>query len=206
MKRDPIVHSWNNVQIFPLILIFRKHLRAKKVIDWIILMEFRFIDLMYQATLESLKTHQVPQWFEDAKFGIFIHWGLYSVPGYAILKEERDRGKIDNLYAEWYLNSIMKRNTPTWAYHKQKFGANFDYYSFKETFNQEIKKWDPQQMADLFQKAGAKYVVQVTKHHDGFCMWPTKYPNPKRENLFCTRDVVGELAAAVRSKGMRFSI
>ena len=78
---------------------------------------------------------------------------------------------------------------------------DFDYYNFRETFNQELEKWDPAAMSDLFLKAGARYVVLVTKRHDGFCMWPTDTPNPNISDLFAKRDVVGELSSAVKERG-----
>ena len=126
----------------------------------------------YEPSLDSLRTHPVPSWFEDAKLGIFIHWGLYSVPGYAVTKTEIQQGMRGHRYAEWYLDSLRKRQPATWKYHLDHYGSDFDYYQFKDTFNDQVKKWDPNTMAEIIRAAGARYVVLVTKHHDGFCLCP----------------------------------
>ena len=73
-------------------------------------------------------------------------------------------------------------------------------------FNEAIKKWDPHKMAEVFSKAGAKYVVLVTKHHDGFTLWPSKYKNPKKENFSASRDIVGELSEAVKAKRLKMGL
>jgi alpha-L-fucosidase len=127
----------------------------------------------YEATIESLNQHPLPQWFDDAKLGIFIHWGLYSVPGWAPL-EMVDFTKPDflkkNPYAEWYYNTVRIDGSPTQAYDKEHFGADHDYYSFSGTFDSESKKWNPDTWAKTFKDAGAKYVVLTTKHHEGFTL------------------------------------
>ncbi|MFW9866904.1 MAG: alpha-L-fucosidase [Candidatus Thorarchaeota archaeon] len=159
----------------------------------------------------SIKAHQVPDWFHDAKLGIFIHWGLFSVPAYAAgkltLGESEKRGIEEhfknNPYAEWYLNSLRIEGSPTQKYHAENYGENFSYDDFIPIFNEEIKKWNPKKMVDLFKKAGAKYVVLVTKHHDGFLLWPSKYPNPKKKNYNASRDLVGELTKNVKLQGLK---
>ena len=167
--------------------------------------------MKYTPEKESLKLHKVPEWFHDAKLGIFIHWGLFSVPAFAAEKltlgESQKRG-VDvhlknNPYAEWYLNSLRIKGSPTQKYHKEKYGDDFSYDRFAEIFNEEIKKWNPEEMVDLFKKAGAKYVVLVTKHHDGFLLWPSKYPNPKKEDYYASRDIVEELTKVVKKKGLK---
>ncbi|MHA1723675.1 MAG: alpha-L-fucosidase [Promethearchaeota archaeon] len=166
--------------------------------------------MKYSPTIESLKKHEVPAWFHDAKLGIFIHWGLYSVPAFAVtgldLIQSMKRGIEEhfknNPYAEWYLNSL-RIPSETQKYHFEKYGKDFTYDDFVEIFNEEIKKWNPDEWAGLFKKAGAKYVVLVTKHHDGFLMWPSKHPNPKKKNYHASRNIVAELSAAVRKKGMK---
>lgn len=158
-----------------------------------------------------MKTHQVPEWFHDAKLGIFIHWGLFSVPAYAAgkltLGESEKRGIEEhfknNPYAEWYLNSLRLDGSPTQKFHKENYGDNFSYDEFAPIFNEEIKKWNPNKMVELFKKAGAKYVVLVTKHHDGFLLWPSKYPNPKKDNYYASRDIVGELTKTVKDSGLK---
>jgi alpha-L-fucosidase len=153
----------------------------------------------------------VPDWFHNAKLGIFVHWGLYSVPAFAVtgldLVESMKRGLEEhfenNPYAEWYLNSLRIEGSPTQQYHNDTYGEDFVYDDFVPIFNEEIKKWNPKEWAELFNKAGAKYVVLVTKHHDGFLLWPSKYPNPKKKNYKASRDIVGELSKEVRKKGLK---
>jgi len=167
----------------------------------------------FEPNWESLKTHEVSDWFHDAKLGIFIHWGLYSVPGWA--KPTGELGKVDwdvwfknNPYAEWYLNSLRIEGSPTAEYHKETYGEDFDYLDFIPQFNEAIQNWDPNSWAKLFREVGARYVVLTTKHHDGFCLWPTKVDNPNREEgqEHAARDLAGELTQAVRAEGMRMGL
>jgi alpha-L-fucosidase len=167
----------------------------------------------YEATLESLGRHPLPEWYADAKLGIFIHWGLYSVPGWApLVHPTHDFESIDyithNPYAEWYLNSMRLDGSPTQAYHREHYGANYDYYNFAPIFNKEIQKWDPDIWAKTFREAGAKYVVLTTKHHDGFTLWPSSTPNPKlpADRQHASRDIVGQLTEAVRKQGLRMGL
>ena len=165
----------------------------------------------YTPEKESLKLHKVPKWFHDAKLGIFIHWGLFSVPAYAAgkleLGESQKRGIEEhfknNPYAEWYLNSLRIDGSPTQKFHEENYGDDFSYDDFVSIFNKEIEKWNPNEMVELFKKAGAKYVVLVTKHHDGFLLWPSKYPNPKKETYYASRDIVGELTEEVKKNGLK---
>jgi alpha-L-fucosidase len=169
----------------------------------------------YEPTLESLNKHPLPQWYAGAKLGIFIHWGLYSVPGWAPLSHpEHDFASADyikyNPYAEWYLNVLRIPGSPTAEYHKQHYGADFGYYEFAPIFNRESKKWDPEQMATIFREAGARYVVLTSKHHEGFTLWPSSTPNPspslKASQLHAERDIVGELTTAVQKQGMKMGL
>lgn len=167
----------------------------------------------YEATLESLNRHPLPQWYADAKLGIFVHWGLYSVPGWApLVHPQHDFTNTDymmnNPYAEWYLNSMRIEGSPTQAYHRDHYGANYDYYNFAAVFDREIQKWNPDTWAEVFRNAGAKYVVLTSKHHDGFTLWPSTTPNPTLppDRQRATRDLVGELTASVRKQGMRMGL
>src|SRR4030081_3534780 len=167
----------------------------------------------YEATVESLNRHPLPAWYADAKLGIFIHWGLYSVPGWApLVHPGHDFDSLDyimhNPYAEWYLNSMRLEGSPTQAYHRDHYGANYDYYNFAPIFNKEIEKWNPDAWAKIFSDAGAKYVVLTTKHHDGFTLWPSSSPNPKlpSDRQHASRDIVGELTTAVRDQGLRMGL
>src|SRR5215470_10982143 len=108
----------------------------------------------YEPTLESLNQHSLPQWYDDAKLGIFIHWGLYSVPGWApLVHPEHDFSSEDyiknNPYAEWYLNVLRIDGSPTQKYHAEHYGQDYDYYNFAETFDKEIQKWKPEEMAEI---------------------------------------------------------
>jgi alpha-L-fucosidase len=163
-----------------------------------------------------IKNHQLPAWFDGAKLGIFIHWGLFSVPAYAYVEGEgKDINQMTkmgleyyfahNPYAEWYLNTLRIDGSPTQAYHQENYGTK-SYEDFANDFNDALAGWDPAGWADLFQAAGARYAVLVTKHHDGFTLWPSDFPNPNpgKENYHATRDVPGELAEAVRARGLRF--
>jgi len=171
--------------------------------------------MTFAATLESVKTHVVPDWFHDAKLGIFIHWGLYSVPGWApttgplheVVAKEGWKGWFGrNPYAEWYMNSLRIAGSPTAEYHARHFGADVPYEQFADAFNRDTAHWDPAVWADLFKRAGARYVVLTTKHHDGFLLWPSTHPNPFRQGYHATRDLVGDLTTAVRAAGMRMGL
>ena len=169
----------------------------------------------YEPTIASLDTHPLPQWYAGAKLGIFIHWGLYSVPGWAPLSHpSHDFASVDyiknNPYAEWYLNVMRVPGSPTQAYHKEHYGANFGYYDFAPIFNRESKKWNPDDWAKTFHDAGARYVVLTTKHHEGFTLWPstTVNPNPSipQNQRHAERDIVGDFAAAVRKTDMKMGL
>ncbi len=169
----------------------------------------------YQPTIESLDTHPLPQWYAGAKLGIFIHYGLYSVPGWAPLSHpDHDFRNIDyirnNPYAEWYLNVMRIPGSPTEAYHREHFGADFNYYDFAPIFNRESQKWNPDQWATIFHEAGARYVVLTSKHHEGFTLWPSTTPNPTPtlplNRQHAERDIVGDLTTAVRKQGLHMGL
>jgi alpha-L-fucosidase len=167
----------------------------------------------YEPTLDSLDQHPLPRWYSNAKLGIFVHWGLYSVPGWAPLSHpEHDFNSqdyiINNPYAEWYYNVMRIDGSPTQAYHREHYGADFNYYDFAPIFDREIQKWNPDQWAAIFHQAGARYVVLTSKHHDGFTLWPSSTPNPTLppDRQHATRDIVGELSAAVRKLDMSMGL
>ena len=155
----------------------------------------------------------VPRWFQDAGFGIFIHWTAASVPAYAPVGASPfdlaatsgwEKAMAESPYVEWYQNSLAIAGSPVQRHHEQVYG-NLPYDAFVTTFLAGIREWDPAPWAELFSEAGARYVVLVTKHHDGVLLWPSDSPNPFRGNAWQSeRDVVGELGDAVRSRGMRF--
>ncbi len=167
--------------------------------------------------METVNIHRQnpPQWFKDADFGIFIHWGPSSVPAFAPVDVD-DYAKLmrekppeymfqNNPYADWYQNSMRIKGSPAAAYHKEHFGDQ-PYTAFAEEFKKRAKTVDVEQWADLFQQAGAKYVVVVSKHHDGFVLFDTKVENPKIPGYHLDFDHVGNLAAACRKRGMRFGV
>ena len=171
--------------------------------------------MTFEPTLDSVRQHQMPAWFDDAKLGIFIHWGLFSVPGWAPLagdiseateKQGWEHWFESNSYAEWYLNSLKFENGPTRQYHTDTYGTDFGYDDFVPQFNEAVQRWNPDNMAALFQQVGARYVVLTTKHHDGFTLWPTQHPCPRKPDYFTTRDLTGELTNAVRARGMRMGL
>src|ERR1700722_5093512 len=171
------------------------------------------VKVHYEPTLESLNSHPLPQWYADAKLGIFVHWGLYSVPGWAPLSHpEHDFRNIDyiknNPYAEWYYNVMRIDGSPTQAYHREHYGAGYNYYNFAPSFDQQSMKWKPEQWASIFHDAGARYVVLTSKHHEGFTLWPSSIPNPTlpKDRQHATRDIVGELTTAVTNHGMRMGL
>lgn len=167
----------------------------------------------YAPSRSSLRQHPVPAWFEDAKLGIFIHWGLFSIPGFAprlnhvseAFTQHYRLSSVMTPYTEWYQNAIRVPESPAAAHHAREWQGR-PYADFKQGFEAGLAQWDPQDWARLFKRAGARYVVLVTKHHDGFCLWPSSVENPHRKGWTTERDVVGELAAAVRAEGLRFGI
>jgi alpha-L-fucosidase len=167
----------------------------------------------YQPAWDSLDQRATPAWFTDAKFGIFIHWGVYSVPSYAPVIP----GKL--AYAEWYWNALTEgKNDPkasaiqtgTWAYHQKQYGADFPYQDFAPQFRAEL--FDPDHWADVFARSGAKYVALTSKHHEGFALWPSKEASAtwgRPWNAVETgpkRDLLGDLSDAVRRKGLRMGV
>jgi alpha-L-fucosidase len=150
-----------------------------------------------------------PAWFTEARFGIFIHWGVYSVPAYAPVIP----GRL--AYSEWYWNAMTngqrEKANPvqkgTWEYHRKMYGADFPYQDFAPRFRAEL--FDPDHWADVFERSGAKYVVLTSKHHDGFALWPSREASAswgRPWNAVETgpqRDVLGDLTAAVRRKGLK---
>jgi alpha-L-fucosidase len=171
--------------------------------------------MSYEPTKSSLRTRPRPGWYDDAKLGIFVHWGPQSVPGWAPTAGEyakllAERGWhywfANNPYAEWYQNTLKIPGSPTQAYHLRTYGADYPYDNFVPLFEQATQRWDPGAWADTFAQAGARYVVLTTKHHDGYLLWPSEHPNPKQPGHRSKRDLVGELSGAVRGRDMRMGL
>lgn len=161
----------------------------------------------YSADPASLNAHPLPRWFDDAKFGIFIHWGLYSVPAFAPFGPNSHPQAPDsnryNPYAEWYANTMQFPESETAAFHRATHG-DAPYTQFAAPFEAAAARADYGQWARVFAASGARYVTLVTKHHDGFALWPSQVANPHRPGWHSRTDVVGRLAAAVRAQRMRF--
>lgn len=166
--------------------------------------------MKYLPKMESVETHQVPKWYEDAKLGIFIHWGLFSVPAFAPPSYELGEISDDRLwlannpYAEWYMNSLRLGHGLTYEHHKKTYGVDFPYYRFAELWKAE--KWDPAAWAALFKKAGAQYVIPVTKHHDGFCLWDSAYTDFNSAKQGPARDIIAELSMSLRQESIRMGL
>lgn len=143
----------------------------------------------YQDTWDSLSTIQIPGWFAQAKFGIFIHWGLYSLAAH------------EN---EWYSRNMYIQEKEEWDYHRKTFGPHteFGYKDFIPLFQAE--KFDPYEWAQLFAQAGAKYIMSVAEHHDGFQMYDSAVSQWNTVRMGPHRDILGELKAACKKEGLRF--
>jgi len=146
----------------------------------------------YQPNWDSLDSRPVPEWYLDAKFGIFIHWGVYSVPSWAPVGE----------YAEWYWTRVMAGSGPTYDFHVKTYGKDFTYQEFGPMFHAEI--WNPDEWAQLFSQAGARYVVPTSKHHEGFTLWPSAVSwNWNAKDVGPRRDLLGDLFTSLRSYDLR---
>ncbi|MEP6898272.1 MAG: alpha-L-fucosidase [Rhodanobacter sp.] len=145
----------------------------------------------FRANWTSLEKYRSPGWYDDAKFGIFIHWGVYSVPAFG---------------SEWYPRLMYQQGTKEFAHHVATYGpqAKFGYKDFIPMFRAE--HFDPQAWARLFHDAGARYVVPVAEHHDGFAMYDSKLSDWTAVRMGPHRDIIGLLSRAIRAQGMHFGI
>ena len=161
--------------------------------------------IRYLPKWESLDSRPTPKWFAEAKLGIFIHWGIYSVPSWGPKRHLVDTpGKA---YAEWYwaaisINRNMEHGKLYYKHHVDTYGNKFQYQDFAPMFKAEM--FDPDEWAELFAHSGARYVVLVAKHHDGFCLWPSaQSPNWNSVDIGPHRDLVGDISTAVRKQGLK---
>lgn len=153
---------------------------------------------------EQIDNRPIPQWWKDAKFGIFIHWGPYSVPAFSKVGE----------YSEWYWKDLVDTTRVSHKtvreFHDTNYGAGFTYPDFIPSFTCEF--FDPDQWAKIFQDAGAKYVVVTSKHHDGYTLWDSKeatnsWGRPwSSTNTGPQRDLLGDLTRAVRKTSVKMGI
>ena len=143
----------------------------------------------YEPTWESLAQHgAAPEWYEKAVFGIYFHWGVYSVPAYG---------------GEKYYRSMYRPGHGVYEYHSKTYGdpLKFGYHDFIPMFKAE--KWDPNRWAQLFENAGADFAGSIAEHGDGFAMWDTKYDEYNAKDMGPHRDIVGEMVQALRNRGMK---
>jgi len=143
----------------------------------------------FRPDWESLQKYEVPEWYKDAKFGIFIHWGVYSVPAFG---------------NEWYPRNMYRPESDEYKHHVATYGPveKFGYKDFVPMFKAE--HFDPAAWARLFKEAGAQYVVPVAEHHDGFAMYGSGLSDWTAAKMGPHRDVIGELAKAARAEGLHF--
>ncbi len=141
----------------------------------------------YRDTWESLSSYQVPEWYRNAKFGIFIHWGIYSVPAFG---------------SEWYSRNMYIRDSLEYRHHVETYGKHteFGYKDFIPMFTAD--KFDPDAWAEVFAQAGARYVVPVAEHHDGFQMYKSEISHWNAAEMGPKRDVLGQLKESCRKKGI----
>lgn len=172
-------------------------MRMKPLIVMICLLAVQVLQAQpYRPEWESLDKRPVPQWFQDAKFGIFIHWGVYAVPGWS------PKGN----YAEWYQQGLQTTDTARQRYHQSKFG-NRSYYELAGDFKAEL--YNPDEWAKLFAHSGARYIVLTSKHHDGFALWPSREASSSwgfpwnAAEVGPKRDLLGDLFTAVRKTPVR---
>ena len=139
----------------------------------------------------SLQGYRTPAWFNDAKFGIFIHWGVFSVPAFG---------------SEWYSRNMYKQGTPDFAHHVATYGpqSKFGYKDFIPQFR--MQHFDADAWAVLFQQSGARYVIPVAEHHDGFALYNTALTPWNAVAMGPHRDLIGDLQRAVRAHGMHFGV
>jgi alpha-L-fucosidase len=151
----------------------------------------------YTSDWASLDQRPVPHWWREAKFGIFIHWGLYAVPAYA----PTDADNVYAKYSEHYDNRVRTGNAAFTNFHARTYGPRTAYADFATQFRAE--HFDPDRWADLFKKSGARYIVLTSKHHDGFALWPSAYsPRWNAQALGPHRDLAGDLTEAVKKAGL----
>lgn len=146
----------------------------------------------YQPNWESLATHTpAPEWFRNDKFGIYFHWGVYSVPAFG---------------NEWYPRHMHDKNRKEYTHHVNKYGVptEFGYDRFVPEFTAE--HFDAEEWCDLFQKAGARFAGPVAEHHDGYAMWDSELTPWNSMDTGPKRDITGEMAAALRKRDMKLAV
>ncbi len=164
--------------------------------------------MLYACTTRAQEAMALPDWYGEAKFGIMIHWGIYSVPAWNYSGEINDATHWSEklqAYGEWYWHSLDRGHAPAMEFHNTVYGEAKRYQDFVAQFKAEL--FNPDQWAAIFQNAGAKYVVMVAKHHDGFALWPSAYSwNWNSMDVGPHRDLLGDLTMSVKATGLRMGI
>ena len=156
----------------------------------------------FEPNWASLNKRKMPEWFQQDKFGIFIHWGVYSVPSFAPVIPNSGLS-----YAEWYWYQLNAKQKDFVAFHNKNYGEDFQYPQFEKQFKAEM--FNPEQWADVFKKSGAKYVVLTSKHHEGYCLWNSAEADRDWGHPWNAvtgspkRDLLGDLSTAVRAAGLK---
>ncbi len=175
---------------------------------------------MHSRDSEEREERPSPAWYDAAKLGAFVHWGPYSVPGWAAASDDiqqiiANQGPrhyfVHNPYAEWYVNTVRIEGSPTWKHHRQTYGETLSYSHFGARFNHQAAEFDVSTWTEIFARAHARYVVLTAKHMDGFTLWPSEHArrsqDPDENSIWGTaRDWVGEVSEAVREAGMRMGL
>jgi alpha-L-fucosidase len=149
----------------------------------------------WKPTPESIDSHETPEWFKDAKFGMFIDWGLWSVAGWA---PKRKKGAM---YPDWYENR-MYNDSVNLKYHEKNWGKDFERDDFIPLFT--AKEYNPEMLTKLAVEAGMKYVIPFSKHHSGFCLWESSYTQRNAVNMGPKRDLIKPLVDQCRQRGLKF--
>lgn len=147
--------------------------------------------IVFEPNWQSLKQFQIPEWYKNAKFGIFVHWGIYSVPAF------------DN---EWYSRNMYLEGDVAYEYHRKTFGdqSEFGYKDFIPMLT--FENFDADEWAQLFKQAGARYIIPVAEHHDGFMFYDSELSRWTSTKMGPKRDLVGDLQRAVIDAGMQFGV
>lgn len=183
----------------------------KRIVFGVVVLFFSYTLLAQnkiEPNWESIDARPVPEWFGDSKFGIFIHWGPYSVPAWS------PKGTYSEWYQYWMQTKSLFGNgkftgTEVWDYHVKTYGEDFPYYKFGDMFKADL--FEPDDWANLFVKSGAKYIVVTSKHHDGYTFWQSKEANDRgflwnSVDIGPKRDILGDLSTAVKKTDVKMGI
>jgi alpha-L-fucosidase len=149
----------------------------------------------WKPTPESIDAHKAPEWFQDAKFGMFIDWGLWSIAGYAPKKEK------GAMYPDWY-ELRLDIDSAFIKYHEKNWGKDFKRDDFIPLFT--ASKYNPEKLAKVAVDAGMKYVVPFSKHHSGFCLWPSSYTQRDAGDMGPERDLIKPMVESCKKQGLKF--